>query len=156
MTVITAWRRIATACLLVVATATYSASPAQAHGSAEGVVKERMDMMKVMRDAMKALRPMMDAPQVDQAAALPLADKIASLSPRLVKHFPEGSGGSPSEALPAVWQDWEGFTEAADQAVDKANALVDAIKRGEGETALRAYARLAKACKDCHDDFKAD
>jgi cytochrome c556 len=127
-----------------------------AHGSATGVVKERMDMMKTMRDALKELRPMMDAAQVDRSLAEPLAAKIAALAPRIVDHFPKGSGMPPSEALPEVWEEWSDFTDAAKHGVEKANALVSAIQTGDGEQSLRAYARLAKACKDCHSDFKKD
>jgi cytochrome c556 len=133
-----------------------SATAVLAHGSASGVVKERMDMMKAMQDAMKKLRPLMDAPQVDKSVAGPLAEKIATLLPRIVTHFPPGSGAPPSEALPAVWQNWQTFSDAAQHGADKAKGLVDAIEIGDGSQALRAYAHLAKTCKDCHSDFKAD
>jgi cytochrome c556 len=44
-----------TACVIAVGTAT----AALAHGSATGIVKERMDGMIVLRDSMKAMGPMM-------------------------------------------------------------------------------------------------
>lgn len=129
-------------------------SVAFAHENAEGVVRERMDMMKKMRDAMKVLRPLMDADQVDQAQALPPAQIIADLSAKVADHFPKGSLGGDSDALPDIWDDWDDFVDDAKTGTDRANTLVAAIKTGSGEKSLRAYAHVAKACKDCHDDFK--
>lgn len=125
-----------------------------AHGSAEGIVKERMAMMKSMGDAMKALRPIMDQRPIDSAQALPLAEKIAQTLEHVPHMFPAGTDGGSSEALPEVWSKPQDFADANAANVKQAQALVGAIKSGDSEASLKAFARTAKACKDCHGDFK--
>ncbi|SIS38242.1 c-type cytochrome [Insolitispirillum peregrinum] len=125
-----------------------------AHEHATGVVKERMDTMKAMSDAMKALRPLMDQPQIDAAKALPLAEKVRDLSGRTASLFPAGSDGGTSEALPDVWRKPDDFADAARNSTTQAAALVEAIKAGDSAASLKAFARTAKSCKDCHGDFK--
>lgn len=91
------------------------AAGAWAHSGAMGVVKERMDAMKAMGDAVKQIKPMMsgaaayDAAMV-QAAARAIAEESGAA---LVGKFPEGSGGGMSEALPEVWTDRERFEALA-------------------------------------------
>ena len=86
---------------------------AMAHNGATGIVKERMDGMSAMGKAVKALTPIMrGAVEYD-------ADKVRSAADVMIKHageqmislFPEGTGGMPSSALPAVWDNWEEFSK---------------------------------------------
>jgi len=93
------------------------AATAFAHGGATGIVKERMDGMSVLGKTVKTLAPMMrgegsyDAEAVRQGAQTIRAHAGTSLT----KLFPIGSGGMPSEAKDAVWQDWEEFSALAEQ-----------------------------------------
>ena len=90
---------------------------AWAHGGATGIVKERMDGMSAMGKAVKELTPMMrvqadyDANRVRSGADV----MITHAGEQMTRLFPEGSGGMPSEALPAVWEDWQEFKELAEQ-----------------------------------------
>ncbi|MFT5744206.1 MAG: cytochrome c556 [Paracoccaceae bacterium] len=93
------------------------AAGAFAHNGATGIVKERMDAMMAMGNAVKALAPMMrgeiahDADAVRAAAATFTAHAGESMTAL----FPEGTGGSPSEAKDAVWEDWDEFASLAEQ-----------------------------------------
>ena len=88
-----------------------------AHGGATGIVKERMDGMSAMGKVVKALTPLMrgetpyDADQVRDAADV----MIMHAGEQMTRLFPEGTGAKPSAALPAVWEDWEGFAELAER-----------------------------------------
>lgn len=103
-----------------------------AHGGATGVVKERMDGMGVMKDAMKVLTPMMRG-QVDYDAAI-VRERAEDISNHageaLTKLFPEGSLEAPSEAKPEIWQDWREFSALADQLRVMADGLVEASENG--------------------------
>jgi cytochrome c556 len=112
-----------------------AATAALAHGSATGIVKERMDGMIVLRDSMKAMGPMMqgrldyDADVVrTQAAAIRQHSGEA-----LYSLFPEGSGGMPSEATDAVWEDWERFTMIS----DRLETLAVALEAGAGNGLMK-------------------
>lgn len=98
---------------------------AYAHTGATGVVKERMDLMKSIGDSMKALTDMMRGKQSYDAK------RVRELSGRIGEHggekmtelFPEGSLEMPSEALPAIWSDWDRFSALAEQLTSYATAL---------------------------------
>lgn len=84
---------------------------AYAHNGATGVVKERMDTMGILGKVTKSLTAIMrgdvgyDAELVRKNAAQ--IQKHAGDS--MTKLFPEDSLMKPSEALPAIWSDWEDF-----------------------------------------------
>lgn len=103
-----------------------------AHGGATGVVKERMDGMGVMKEAMKVLTPMMRG-QVEYDAAI-VRERAEDISNHageaLTKLFPEGSLDAPSEAKPEIWQDWREFSALADQLRVMADGLVEASENG--------------------------
>ena len=88
---------------------------ALAHSGATGVVKDRMTAMKEMQEAVKSVAPMMsgsapyDADAVRRAAETFRRHSGAALT----EDFPQGSTQAPSEALPAIWQDWDRFEDLA-------------------------------------------
>lgn len=96
-----------------------------AHGGATGIVKKRMDFMESMGDAMKEVTAMMRGKQIYDAARLrKLAGTIGDHGGEaLTKLFPEGSLDKPTEALPAIWTDWERFSALANRLSDYATAL---------------------------------
>ncbi|WP_171182114.1 cytochrome c [Ruegeria sp. HKCCD8929] len=90
---------------------------ALAHGGATGIVKERMDGMSAMKESMKILTPMMQGkvPYNEQTVRRE-AEKIGHhAGESLTKLFPKGSDDKPSEAKPAIWRDWDAFSELAEQ-----------------------------------------
>ena len=107
---------------------------ALAHGGATGIVKERMDAMLAMGKAVKTVTPMMSG------AAEYDADKLRAAARTFQKHsgqamtdqFPEGSGGMPSMAKAAVWEDWDSFSELAEQLGTYARGLEMAAENGVG------------------------
>ncbi|EPX82134.1 c-type cytochrome [Salipiger mucosus] len=106
---------------------------AWAHSGAEGVVKDRMDAMKAMQDAVKTITPMMSGQaDYDAAAVREAADVIeARAGKELTELFPEGSIEGPSEALPAIWQDTERFRTLAARLKTAAEGLGLASENGQ-------------------------
>ncbi|MCT4656001.1 MAG: cytochrome c [Cohaesibacter sp.] len=109
-----------------------------AHGGATGVVKERMDAMGMMGDAVKALKDMM---QGKTALNAEIVRKQAAIIQKhsgeaLTKTFPEGSLDKPTEAKPEIWTDWERFTALANQLESYAEGLGlaadNGVQMGEG------------------------
>ena len=105
---------------------------ALAHSGATGGVKERMDGMSVMGDAIKAITPMMRGQVAyDANAVRAFAEAVQNHSGEaMTKLFPEGSDGKPSEAKPNIWTDWEGFQELADQLHRLSEGLGEAAENG--------------------------
>ncbi|MEH6579837.1 MAG: cytochrome c [Amphritea sp.] len=90
---------------------TVAAPLAVAHGGASGVVKERMDLMDSMKDAMKSLKAIFKGdvaydPEAVRQAALVIRD---SAGEKMTSLFPQGSLHKPSEAKSEIWQEWDRF-----------------------------------------------
>lgn len=103
-----------------------------AHSGATGVVKERMDAMKSMGDAIKRIQPMMSGEAgYDEAAVREVARAIAAeAGEAMTGKFPEGSNEHPSETLPRTWEEWDRFTALATQLETAAQGL--ALASGNG------------------------
>lgn len=138
--------RIAFLCLLLGATA------ALAHSGATGVVKQRMDGMKEMSYAAKAIGAV-------KAGAIPFSfETLNRAGAEVAKHgvaaktqFPEGSITGPSEALPAIWSDRETFDRLMQEMIMVAEMLSVSADRDES---LALANRIGGLCKDCHATFR--
>ncbi len=148
------------ACLAICAALTLTAagpgSVVQAHDGAMGVTKERMDIMKGMADAMKAMGLMLKGeapfdPEIIATSAGYLV-KNARTIPDLT---PKGSNALPSEALDAIWQDWDRYVDSANQLADEGAKLVEISENGHDLDTVRAqFAKLGRTCGSCHDAFR--
>ena len=139
-------RLLTTCVLLCLSTVSF------AHDGAEGVVKERMDRFKENKKAMKAIKGNLTG---DTAIIAQKASGIEAWAKDMVNFFPKGSTQPPSEALPAIWKEFDRFTDLA-RANEKAAAnLKNLAQSGADTSALSgAFRSLGKTCKDCHNDYK--
>jgi cytochrome c556 len=144
-------------CLTLLACA-LSATLALAHEGATGVVKERQDLMESQKDAMKVIGDMAKGKTpFDAAPATKAANDIHTTAKKIHDLFPEGSGGekNKSDALPAVWENWDRFTANADDLATAADALAKALGDSASEAWKPAFQKVGEACKSCHEDFRA-
>ena len=125
---------------------------AVAHDGASGVVKERMDLYKRNQTNLKAIRRHMQQGAWD--AVPPLANQIADWADRMKDYFPEGSGASPSEASPRIWEDWDGFLKAAEANGRAARAMTAAAAAGDAAGLEQAFIATANSCKGCHQSYR--
>lgn len=105
-----------------------------AHGGATGVVKERMDLMGNMKEAMKTLSAIYKGERAYDAetvrkAALVIRDHSGSA---MTKLFPQNSIHGPSEAKPLIWQEWERFEKLANRQEAISQGLYDAADNQPG------------------------
>lgn len=110
---------------------------ALAHGGATGIVKERMDAMKAMGDAVKTVTAMFKGDtDYDTDAVKAAARSIKSHSgDALIKLFPKGSAHKPSEALPKIWSDWDRFKNLAMRLEILSDGLARAAENAPGQGA---------------------
>ena len=129
---------------------------ALAHSDATGVVKQRMELMKSIAEQMKTVGKMIkgesefDADQVATAARTIVlhAEKIPDM-------FPEGPVEPPSEALPAIWQDWEAFLQLTSDMKVQAGDLSAVAENGADLNDIRLqFAAVGKTCSACHKDYR--
>lgn len=118
-----------------------------AHDGATGVVRERMDGMVALGDAVRNITPIMRGQtSYDADAVSDFARVIQDHSgDAMTSLFPEGSAGDPSEARETVWSDWEEFEQLALRLEILGRALETASVNGlsaEGETDTSATADM--------------
>ncbi|MCE8545706.1 cytochrome c [Ruegeria pomeroyi] len=134
--------------------ALFAASAALAHsGVSNPAVKARMHAMMQIADNTKILGAMakgespFDADEA-RAAAAAIAAHAASVPTLFMaeEHDPK------SEALPAIWQDFDTFGQRSEALTLAAAEAAAAI---ETEADLKpALARIGGTCKSCHQDFR--
>jgi len=135
--------------------AAWTLPSAYGHDGATGVVKERMDLMKSVRDATKTLAAMFKGERpYDAAEVRKLSERLEEHAGRIDELFPEGSDHPPSEVEPAIWTNWDAFKQSADDMAAAARALQQAA--AERSKALPAFAELGDSCKSCHTDFRKE
>jgi cytochrome c556 len=131
------------------------AATSLAHEGAKGVVKERMDLMKSQKNAMKVIGDMAKGKKTFNAAkAAKAARDLEATTQKIPELFPKGSNGHPSEALEAVWTEWDRFTGDAHDAEAAAKALAAAVETS-GQDWKAAFQAMTDACKSCHESFRA-
>lgn len=143
------------AAILTLFVLTLSSNPASvsAHGGAKGIVKERMELMKDIRKAMKSLGAMArDKVPLDSAKVKAAAGRIAQHGQKIPALFPKGSTKGVTEASPRIWQDFEGFRNSADEMVAVAREITG---QSDNAAALKAaYRKLGKTCSACHKLYR--
>jgi len=129
---------------------------AHAHKGATGIVKTRMDDMKALGEHMKVLSFMVNGRRkYDAATAKDAAAKMAQHARPMPDQFPEGSTEHPSEALPAIWQDWPRFEKLANDLVTYAEEFVAAAPQ-TAVVAKPLVDRIGGTCSDCHKPFRKE
>jgi cytochrome c556 len=86
------------------------------------------------------------------------ADNAAVLD--VVSHLPwaafgEGTDKGDTKAKPEIWKEPAKFKEATDKLHTEVGKLVAAAKTGKADDLKAAFSGAAGACKNCHDNFRA-
>ena len=69
--------------------------------------------------------------------------------------FPEGSIIGDSEALPAIWENWEAFTAIVDTGKAAATEAIAAAEAGDATAYATALRALGGTCGQCHQQFRS-
>lgn len=149
-------RKSVLAALALAAAVGLATGAALAHKGATGIVKERMDAMKAVADATKTIAQMIKGETVlDNTAAAEAASIIEGHARKMPELFPQDSTDHPSEALPAIWQDWDQFTEIAERLAEGSAELAATAAAAGDASELRApFGPVAATCGACHEKFR--
>lgn len=134
--------------LLVTAVAAYAHQ-----GVTNPAVMARMEAMSGIGDATKVLGQMVKGTQpFDQAAARSAAETIAKLAADTPDLFRAREDDKMSEALPAIWDNFDDFA-------NKAGVMETAAQRASTNitdlASLRsALGEIGQTCKACHSDYR--
>lgn len=115
----------------------------------EEAVSMRQAMMKQGGGMVRTLGTLTGAEAV--AAMTTLRDNFGHI-PEL---FPEGSIVNGSEALPAIWENWEAFTAIAAAGQAAAEAGIAAAEAGDAAAYAAAGQAIMGTCGQCHQQFRS-
>ena len=129
---------------------------AYAHAGADGVVKDRMDMMGEIARAMKTIGQMVKgAVAYDAQAAKAAANEIYGHMSHMTEMFPEGSTEKPSEALPVIWENWDEFVALSDKLKVDARQLAEIAGSSTSADAIKVqFGVVGASCGSCHEKFR--
>lgn len=135
-----------------------AARPPATKEAALKLMHERHEGMEDIGDAFKALGREVKAGSPNLAKVRSSAAIIAGLAPKVSSWFPPGTGPDvgKTRAKPEIWQkpeDYAARTRAFQFAVRTFNATA---KAGDVNAIKAGFAALGKACKACHDPYRAE
>ena len=126
-----------------------------AHMQAKGIVKERMDLMKLFASAMRKKNlELRNFSSRELALIVYEAKLIADNSGKLITLFPAGSGGGVSEASPKIWESPGDFKEKISAFMGMPKELEENINTSDLNNLIRIFRTLAATCKNCHRDYR--
>ncbi|MCS6987880.1 MAG: cytochrome c [Sphingomonadaceae bacterium] len=135
---------------LLAATPSFAQSP-------QATIEARQANFKAIAKAFKELNDELKKSAPSLAVLRTAAADLQKSSVRIAGFFPAGTGPETdlkTDALPAIWRNPAGFTEAARRHTAAVDALV-AATRGSDMAAIRTAAgAVGPTCKGCHDSFR--
>ena len=130
----------------------FSITPLLANEGAQGVVKERMDKFKISKKMMQTIHKSIQ--NEDFGTIEKSATTLYNWSKEMIKYFPEGSDGAPSEASTDIWLDPEGFKKAVNNFELASLKLINNSKEKDFDKTVDSFRSLAGTCKGCHQKFR--
>ncbi len=125
----------------------------------QATVDARRAVMKDQAAQMKAIYAVVDAKSGDMADMEQRALKVQADAAKIPAMFPPGTSttelGDKTHALPAIWQNMDGFKAAASNLETQAGKLAAAAKSGDMAAFAAQFEATGKACGSCHQDFRA-
>ena len=128
---------------------------ASAHEGATGVVKVRMDAMKAMADDIKLIARGLRTDTLDRQKADAAAKRIAEHAVQVPAQFRERNIDHPSEALPAIWDEFDTFVALAVDLEDATAVFRAGLAEGADRAVIGAAVQdMGATCTACHDDYR--
>lgn len=144
---VSAWS--VTALMVIGVTAAFAQDTFTAPSSPEEAVAMRKALMKEDGGLMRTAAKLSGA---DAVAAMTTIETNYSHIPAL---FPEGSIVGDSEALPAIWENWETFTAIAEAGQKAAQDGIAAAQAGDDAAYQVAVKAIMGTCGQCHQQFRS-
>ena len=128
-----------------------------AAASARDQQKARHDHYHDLGDAFKTVRDQSKAGTPNMAKIKTAAKVVSEASIDQGRWFPHGTGpeAGKTRALPIIWEKPQDFQAAQKVFTDAAPKLLAAANAGDIGAVKTSFSEVGKACKNCHDTFRA-
>lgn len=135
--------------LSVAALVSVSPVVADAHAlTAQEAYEARKAAMRALGGQMRGLNGL----EGDDAVAA--ADLFAETFGAMASLFPEDSITGDSKALPAIWEDFEGFEAIIAKGIDASAELQEAAAAMDQDAFAAAAAKFGPLCGECHSGYR--
>ncbi len=134
-----------------------SAMAQHAFNDAEKAVEYRQKALSIMQNNFALMGDMVKGDiEFDGEIFKDRASDFAVLSaiPWVGFSQPGAMPGDDTDALPAIWDNWDDFMQRSEQLQKDAAALAAAAESGDQSSIRSAFLATAKSCKGCHDNYK--
>jgi cytochrome c556 len=121
------------------------------------IMHERHEAMEGLGKAMKALHRGLDASPPDVNSVRAQTAIMASAAAKIPSMFPAGTGPDvgKTRAKPDIWKQQALFLKKSKDFLAVARTIDAAAKAGDMNKVMALHEDLDKACKACHDPFRA-
>ena len=116
------------------------------------LINERKSLFKKSQQDIKGLYASIRSGNLDEIKAYSMS--LAEWAAVMPEYFPEGSGGGLSDASEKIWEDFDGFKEAAKKFELAALSVVEAANISDKDAIMAAASTVGDSCKSCHRKFK--
>ncbi|MCK0125966.1 cytochrome c [Gelidibacter sp. F2691] len=132
---------------------TISVAGVAAHADATNpTVIKRMEAMKAIGGSMKTLSGMAKGEmEFDATKANAAVATIAEKGMTVPALFEANEADPATEALPAIWENWDDFVKKSENMVMAAKGVAEISDQGAIGAAL---GQIGGTCKACHDDYR--
>lgn len=144
-------RKLIAAIAALTATLSFTA---MAQTTPEDAADYRVSVMTALRGHIGAASMIVRGLVSNDGHLIGHAQGLASAANELHRVFPEGSAVGESEALPAIWEDPDGFAAAISKMQEATAAFVEAAEGGDGEAIGGAFRNVGMSCRGCHDNYR--
>lgn len=129
--------------------------------ASEAVIKERQELMsKVVSPAWRVLTAYVKDEKGTPDDVIKSAKELNAAANKIVPLFPRGTGRGDfpdkvTRALPAIWEDRQGFETSARALADQSAKLAEIAKTGDRDEINAQIAVLGKeGCTACHNGYR--
>jgi cytochrome c556 len=121
------------------------------------IMHDRHEAMEGLGRAMKALHRTLESGKPDINVVRQQTATMASTSAKIPGFFPAGTGPDvgKTRAKPEIWKQQDVFLHKAKDFQAAAQAIDAAAKSGDLNRVMASHDAVDKACKACHDPFRA-
>lgn len=121
------------------------------------IMHERHEAMEGLGKAMKTLHRELDSAKPDINVIRAQTATMASVAARIPGFFPQGTGpeAGKTRAKAEIWRQPDVFHRRSREYLSAARAIDAAAKAGDVSKVMALHENVDKACKACHDPFRA-
>jgi cytochrome c556 len=121
------------------------------------IMHERHEAMEGLGKAMKTLHRELDSSKPDISVIRAQTSTMTSVAAKIPSWFPVGTGPDvgKTRAKAEIWKQQDLFARKTKGYASAAQAIDAAAKSGDVNKVMALHENVDKACKGCHDPFRA-